>query len=68
MPSTIADVAVLAQTVGKYQDDNYVVVVVGFCALFLFLQTFAIPGTLLLAILSGALFPWMLALVLVTGV
>ena len=58
----------MAEILNKYQDDNYSVVVIGFCSLYLFLQTFAIPGTLLLSILSGALFPWIIALILVTGV
>eukprot|EP00484_Ammonia_sp_Unknown_P000321 CAMPEP_0197023194 /NCGR_PEP_ID=MMETSP1384-20130603/3974_1 /TAXON_ID=29189 /ORGANISM="Ammonia sp." /LENGTH=213 /DNA_ID=CAMNT_0042451383 /DNA_START=161 /DNA_END=802 /DNA_ORIENTATION=+ len=67
MPTNVADVKVIANILSKYQDTYYVVVLIGFVAMYLFLQTFAIPGTLLLSILSGALFPWFIALLIVTA-
>eukprot|EP01083_Nonionella_stella_P020619 57187_1 len=68
IPRDLSDVKILANVLSEYQGDNNYVVMIGFCALYLFLQTFAIPGTLLLSILSGCLFPWLIALILVTAV
>eukprot|EP01083_Nonionella_stella_P126498 382893_1 len=67
IPRDLSDVKILANVLSEYQGDNNYVVMIGFCALYLFLQTFAIPGTLLLSILSGCLFPWLIALILVTA-
>lgn len=44
------------RVIQKYTKDNYFYVLTAFCYLYIFLQSFAIPGPLFLSILSGALF------------
>ena len=49
-----------------YKDDHFEHIVLGFFAIYNFLQTFAIPGSIFLSILSGFLFPFPLACFLVS--
>ena len=49
-----------------YKDDHFGHIVLGFFAIYNFLQTFAIPGSIFLSILSGFLFPFPLACFLVS--
>ena len=39
----------------------------GFCMLYIFMQTFAVPGTLSLSVLAGAVYGSLRGLALVTG-
>jgi len=55
-PRSMADVRGLSVVLRKYRDENMAVVVAGFCAVYIFLQSFAIPGALFLSILAGPLF------------
>ncbi|CAD7953518.1 unnamed protein product [Amoebophrya sp. A120] len=45
----------------KYKEEHEFYLYIGFCFLYLSMQSFVIPGTLLLSILSGALFPFFVA-------
>ena len=42
-------------------------VTIGYCMVYLFMQTFAVPGTLSLSLLSGALYGTLPGLLLVSG-
>lgn len=44
-----------------------VIIALGICLLYIMMQTFAIPGTLSMTLLSGAVFGTMKGLILVTG-
>jgi uncharacterized membrane protein YdjX (TVP38/TMEM64 family) len=55
-PNDVDDLRALASFLSSYRDQNYMAVLVGFCALYVFMQTFAIPGTIFLSILAGPLF------------
>jgi predicted PurR-regulated permease PerM len=46
----------VAIVIKGYSETNYYEVMAAFCCLYVFLQTFAIPGAIFLSILSGALF------------
>ncbi|XP_030307006.1 transmembrane protein 41B isoform X6 [Calypte anna] len=59
------DAKALGKVLSKYKDTFYVQVLVAYFATYVFLQTFAIPGSIFLSILSGFLYPFPLALFLV---
>ncbi|XP_063987082.1 transmembrane protein 41 homolog isoform X2 [Diachasmimorpha longicaudata] len=65
VPLHIDDAKNLGKLLERYKDLYYVEVIAGVFITFIFLQTFAIPGSIFLSILSGFLFPFYLALVLV---
>uniref|UniRef100_A0A6P7GIV9 Transmembrane protein 41 homolog isoform X1 n=1 Tax=Diabrotica virgifera virgifera TaxID=50390 RepID=A0A6P7GIV9_DIAVI len=65
IPWNIEDAKQLGIVLNKYKIDNYYQVMTGVCVTYVFLQTFAIPGSLFLSILSGFLFPFFTALTLV---
>ena len=46
----------MAQVLLRYKNDHFSTVLVGFVSLYLFMQSFAIPGCLVLSVLAGALF------------
>lgn len=50
------DLNKIATVIKAYSETNYYEVIAAFCCLYVFLQTFAIPGAIFLSILSGALF------------
>jgi len=62
-PRTIEDAKVLGQVLSTYKEHHFSQVYIGFLATYVFLQTFAIPGSIFLSIISGFLFPFPLALV-----
>lgn len=64
-PRSLDDAKTLGQQLGQYTDSNFGLIVTVYLATYIFLQTFAIPGSIFLSILSGALFPFSLALFLV---
>jgi uncharacterized membrane protein YdjX (TVP38/TMEM64 family) len=65
VPRNIVDAKDLGLVLKKYAHNHYYSVFAAFFAAYVFLQTFAIPGSIFLSILSGFLFPFPLALSLV---
>mmetsp|Transcript_52490 Transcript_52490/g.60038 ORF Transcript_52490/g.60038 Transcript_52490/m.60038 type:complete len:267 (-) Transcript_52490:87-887(-) len=65
-PSSGAEIQDIANLISHYTDRFYPQVLSGFCALYIFLQAFAIPGPLILSILSGALFGGVIGFVMVS--
>ena len=65
LPSSIDDAKHLGRILKKYNQDHFYSVLAAFFNTYVFLQTFAIPGSIFLSILSGFLFPFPLALFLV---
>ncbi|XP_077996561.1 transmembrane protein 41B-like [Glandiceps talaboti] len=65
LPKNMDDAKALGRVLSRYKDSYYLTVLVGYFTTYIFLQTFAIPGSIFLSILSGFLFPFPLALFLV---
>ncbi|CAB3379593.1 Hypothetical predicted protein [Cloeon dipterum] len=65
LPRDIEDAKNLGKVLYRYKDKYYFEVLMGVFISYIFLQTFAIPGSISLSILSGFLFPFPVALVLV---
>jgi len=65
LPKNIEDAKNLGRVLSQYKDQYYMTVLGGIFITYIFLQSFAIPGSIFLSILSGFLFPFPLALVLV---
>ncbi|XP_066556951.1 transmembrane protein 41B [Amia ocellicauda] len=65
IPKDMDDAKALGTVLSKYKDTYYTQVLIAYFATYLFLQTFAIPGSIFLSILSGYLYPFPLALFLV---
>lgn len=61
-PKNIEDAKLLGQVLSRYKEQYYTQVFSGFLCTYIFLQTFAIPGSIFLSIISGFLFPFYLAL------
>jgi len=64
-PKSIEDAKQLGLVLSRYKDKYYPQVLGGVFVTYLFLQTFAIPGSIFLSIVSGYLFPFMVALLLI---
>ncbi|XP_073715518.1 transmembrane protein 41B [Misgurnus anguillicaudatus] len=65
IPKDMDDAKALGTVLYKYKDTYYTQVLLAYFATYIFLQTFAIPGSIFLSILSGYLYPFPLALFLV---
>lgn len=65
IPWDIEDAKQLGRVLDRYKDKYYFEVLLTVVVTYLFLQTFAIPGSISLSILSGFLFPFPLALLVV---
>lgn len=65
IPWNIEDAKNLGIVLNRYKVDHYYHVMTGVFLTYIFLQTFAIPGSLFLSILSGYLFPFYVAIILV---
>ncbi|XP_017879653.1 transmembrane protein 41 homolog [Ceratina calcarata] len=65
LPFHIEEAKTLGRILGRYKDLYYFQVLAGLFITYIFLQTFAIPGSIFLSILSGFLFPFPIALALV---
>ncbi|XP_014668518.1 PREDICTED: transmembrane protein 41B-like isoform X2 [Priapulus caudatus] len=65
VPRDMDDAKALGVVLSNYTDEHYRHVVTGFFLTYIFLQSFAIPGSIFLSILSGYLFPFHYAIVLV---
>lgn len=64
-PRNLEDAKQLGRVLSKYKENNYSVVLCGVVVVYITLQSFAIPGSIFLTILSGYLFPFYVALLLV---
>lgn len=65
LPTNIDDAKNLGKVLQKYNQNHYYSVLSAFIFTYIFLQTFAIPGSIFLSILSGFLYPFWMALFLV---
>lgn len=65
LPTDIDDAKNLGRVLARYKDQYFFTVLSAFFMTYIFLQSFAIPGSIFLSILSGFLFPFALALFLV---
>merc|ERR1719210_2322006 len=61
-PQNLDDAKELGQVLSRYKDQYFLQVLAGFICVYIFLQTFAIPGSIFLSIISGFLFPFPVAL------
>ncbi|XP_050729896.1 transmembrane protein 41B-like isoform X3 [Eriocheir sinensis] len=65
LPRDIEDAKSLGRVLSHYKERYFTEVLLGVFVTYIFLQTFAVPGSIFLSILSGFLFRWELALLLI---
>ncbi|KAL4570470.1 hypothetical protein LXL04_026125 [Taraxacum kok-saghyz] len=56
LPRTLEDLHVLRDNLESYTCDYTIQVLVGYCTVYIFMQTFMIPGTVFMSLLAGSLF------------
>lgn len=56
LPKTLEDLHILRNHLERYTSDYTVQVLVGYCTVYIFMQTFMIPGTVFMSLLAGSLF------------
>lgn len=56
LPRNLQDLQILRDNLEIYTSDYTVQVLVGYCLVYVFMQTFMIPGTVFMSLLAGALF------------
>nr|XP_043627484.1 uncharacterized membrane protein At4g09580-like [Erigeron canadensis] len=56
LPRTLQDLHILRDNLESYTSDYTVQVLVGYCTVYIFMQTFMIPGTVFMSLLAGSLF------------
>ncbi|KAJ6415538.1 hypothetical protein OIU84_004353 [Salix udensis] len=56
LPRTLEDLQILRDHLETYTIDYTAQVLVGYCVVYIFMQTFMIPGTVFMSLLAGALF------------
>lgn len=56
LPHSIPDLRLLKDQLANYTRDYTAQFILGYCATYIFMQTFMIPGTIFLSLLAGALF------------
>ncbi|OIV92993.1 hypothetical protein TanjilG_20655 [Lupinus angustifolius] len=56
LPRTLEDLQLLRDNLEIYTSDYTAQVLVGYCMVYIFMQTFMIPGTVFMSLLAGALF------------
>ncbi|XP_023738894.1 uncharacterized membrane protein At4g09580 [Lactuca sativa] len=56
LPRTIEDLHILREHLESYTSDYTMQVLVGYCTVYIFMQTFMIPGTVFMSLLAGSLF------------
>lgn len=56
LPRSLEDLQILRDNLETYTSDYTVQVLVGYCMVYIFMQTFMIPGTIFMSLLAGALF------------
>lgn len=64
-PRNLEDAKRLGLLLSSYKSEHYLTVLCGVTLTYIFLQSFAIPGSIFLTIMSGYLFPFPVALLLV---
>ncbi|CAD5118788.1 DgyrCDS7467 [Dimorphilus gyrociliatus] len=55
-PSSLEDLTKVAKLLNKYKSENFLFVFILFCSAYLYKQTFAIPGSVFMNLLGGAIF------------
>ncbi|GIX74448.1 transmembrane protein 41B [Caerostris darwini] len=65
LPMDIEDAKNLGKVLARYKEKYYFTVLLAYFMTYIFLQSFAIPGSIFLSILSGFLYPFPLAIFLV---
>ncbi|TYI34379.1 hypothetical protein E1A91_A03G004800v1 [Gossypium mustelinum] len=55
-PRSLEDLQLLRDHLETYTSDYTIQVLVGYCVVYIFMQTFMIPGTVFMSLLAGALF------------
>ncbi|KAG0467640.1 hypothetical protein HPP92_019220 [Vanilla planifolia] len=56
LPRNLSDLRVLKDNLAGYATDYQVNFMLGYCSIYIFMQTFMIPGTIFMSLLAGALF------------
>ncbi|GKV10670.1 hypothetical protein SLEP1_g22003 [Rubroshorea leprosula] len=56
LPRSLEDLQILRDNLETYTSDYTIQVLVGYCVVYIFMQTFMIPGTVFMSLLAGALF------------
>ncbi|XP_052211433.1 uncharacterized membrane protein At4g09580 [Diospyros lotus] len=56
LPRTLQDLQILRDHLESYTSDYTIQVLLGYCMVYIFMQTFMIPGTVFMSLLAGALF------------
>ncbi|XP_057480073.1 uncharacterized membrane protein At4g09580-like [Actinidia eriantha] len=56
LPRSLEDLQILRDHLESYTSDYTIQVLVGYCMVYIFMQTFMIPGTVFMSLLAGALF------------
>ncbi|EYU33436.1 hypothetical protein ABFS82_05G070800 [Erythranthe guttata] len=56
LPRSLQDLQILRDNLESYTSDYTVQVLVGYCLVYVFMQTFMIPGTVFMSLLAGSLF------------
>lgn len=56
LPKSLEDLQILRDHLEEYTSDYTIQVLVGYCVVYIFMQTFMIPGTVFMSLLAGALF------------
>lgn len=56
LPRTLQDIQILRGHLESYTNDYTIQVLVGYCLVYIFMQTFMIPGTVFMSLLAGSLF------------
>ncbi|GMQ04323.1 hypothetical protein CsSME_00049779 [Camellia sinensis var. sinensis] len=56
LPRSLQDLQILRDHLENYTSDYTIQVLVGYCMVYIFMQTFMIPGTVFMSLLAGALF------------
>ncbi|KAI5013000.1 hypothetical protein ZWY2020_027954 [Hordeum vulgare] len=56
LPRNLHELQILTGHVENYTSDYTVQVLIGYCVVYIFMQTFMIPGTIFMSLLAGALF------------
>ncbi|XP_057510556.1 uncharacterized membrane protein At4g09580-like [Actinidia eriantha] len=56
LPRSLEDLQILRDHLESYTSDYTIQVLVGYCMIYIFMQTFMIPGTVFMSLLAGSLF------------
>ncbi|KAK1379099.1 Inositol 1,3,4-trisphosphate 5/6-kinase family protein [Heracleum sosnowskyi] len=56
LPKTLQDLQILRDHLESYTNDYTIQVLMGYCMVYIFMQTFMIPGTVFMSLLAGSLF------------